>query len=323
MAFNPNAFKTSNPLEGVTIRYANELTDYIADEVFGFNPVSKDKFSLYQYDTSNFRYVNSRKSNMAEADVVDYGAFKTEYSTVPYKLKGKVDPSEEQDFDRPMANVEQDVAALVMDNLMIEREVAAADLALTSTNYPAALTSALGAGATWISTGGNPEVDASLARRAVKDSCGKYANACAISGSMYDQLLQAPAVVDRIKFVNGTKPSVDVIKNLLGVDFLHICKAQKNANVEGSSTQTLSDVWNDSALFYVKDPSPRLKKVCYGMWSVRNKFTVRKYVDEKLGSADGPIRFIECAWNWKLHAGAVVSSSDGDFAGGYLLRNVY
>jgi len=323
MAINPSSFVTSTALEDFSVRYANEQADFIASEVFPPIMVSKSDFKIYQYNTSNFKEVDTQKGSKSEADLVDYGVFTTSVTAALHKLAGESDPADEKDFDRPVANVKQDISATIMDKLLIRYERLAASLATTSSNYPAALTSTLGGGATWDSTGGNPEADANTARLAVKGVCGKMPNAVAMSYQGWSKLLASPAIIDRIKYVNGTKPTEEVIKNLLGVDFLHVGKAQYISAVEGNATQTLNDVWDDSAIFYVKDPSPRLKSVRYGATYMRNKLYTFEYDVNERGSGDGRIHRIEMGWWYKVAPGAVVSSADSDFTAGYLLKNIF
>lgn len=320
---NPADFKTTNPLDSVSIRYANEQTDFIADNIFHPMPVPKSDFKVWQYDTSNYRYVSSKKSSKAEADTIDYSGFYTSKKAELRKLKGMIDPADERDFDAVVGDVEEDTAMSVMDRLLIDKEVDAATLCNTTTNYPSDLTSTLGSTATWASDGGDPEADARTARVAVKARCGKAANALALSWTAFEYLKTSAALKDRVKYTSGQSLSEEQIKNILQVQYLFICKAQKNTNVEGNATQTLSDIWNDSALFFVYDPAPRRKKVCYGIQGIRNEVKSRVFNDEKLGSGDGPVRFVETSWWYNLSAGAVVSSSDSDFAAGYCLANVY
>lgn len=320
---NPAEFKTTTPLDSFSLRYANEQTDFIADSVFPPMPVEKSDFKVWQYDTSNYRPSNSLKSSKSEADTVDYSGFYTSKKAQLHKLKAMVDPADERDFDAVVSDVEEDAAATVMDRLLIDKEVEATTLACTASNYPSDLTSTLGGSATWASDAGDPEADARTARLAVKNRCGKAPNAMALSWTGFEYLKTNAALKDRVKYTSGQSLTEEIIKNLLQVQFIFICKAQKNTNVEGNATQTLSDIWADEALFFVYDPSPRRKKVCYGVQGIRNELKTRTFEDQKLGSGDGAIRYVETSTWYCLTAGAVVGANDTDFAAGYLLDNVY
>lgn len=323
MPLNPADFITRNAIESTSIRYGNEQTAYIADYLFAPLPVSKELVKLWQYDTNNLRRSSTKKAAKSQADRLDFSGYYTNITLDLHKLAAEIDPADEANFDPVVADVTEESAMQIMDRLLIDKEVEAATLAVTSTNYPADLTATLGAGATWLVAGGDPEADAKTARTAVKARCGLAANAMAISWTGFEALKQSPALKDRLKYTSGQSISVEQVKNLLGLQFLFVCAAQYNNNVESNATQTLSDVWDDSAVFFVHDPSPRRKKVTYGVQPIFNQLYSYQYEDAARGSGKGRIKVLEMGWSYKLAAGATISSSDSDFAAGYLLKNVY
>lgn len=325
MALDPSLFQTTTPLESFSIRAANEMSGYIADEVFTPVIVSKTAIKVYQYDISQIRSRSSLKDSKAEADLVDYGVFTRDRTPLLNKFAAEYDPADTHNFDAPVAQLAQDAALIVMDSLMLSKEVQMATAALTSTNYPAALTSTLGAGSTWLDTAADPEGNSATARSAVFNSCLKSPNAAAMSWTTFEALRAAPYFVERMKYTNAAVSSdgfYNFLKSWMGVDFLHICKAKKTTAVEGNSTQTISDVWDDSVLFYVKSPGQSLRTMRYGANYVRNQLYTYSYQVNERGSGDGRIQRLEMGWWYSLEAGAVVSSSDSDFSAGYLLKNV-
>lgn len=325
MALNPASFITRTALENFSIRASNEMTDFVADEVFSPIIVSKEAVKVYQYDSSNFRVPDSRKSSKAEADKLDYSVFTTDRTCVLHKLAGEWDPADEVQFDSAVSNLQQDVALSIMEGLMLRKEVEAATKATTSTNYPSALTATLAAGSTWLDSGGDPEGNSATARAAVKTACGKAPNAAVMSWTTFEKLRAAPYFIDRMKYTNGSV-TLDgfesMLKAWLGVQFLHVGKALKNTNLEGNSTQTLTDVWDDSLVFFVKNTSPSLRSMRYGANYIFNQLYTHQYEDPRRGSGKGRIQVLEMGMSYVLDAGAVVSSSDGDFTAGYLLKNV-
>lgn len=322
---NPSSFITRTAVENFSLRAANEMTDFIADEVFTPVIVSKESVKVYQYDVSQFRVVDSRKSSKAEADSVDYGVFTTDRTCLLHKLSAPWDPADAAQFDAVVSNLQQDAALQVMEALMLYKETEAVTLATTAGNYPASLTATLAAGATWLEVGGDPEGNSGTARTAVKTACSKSPNAAAMSWTTFDKLRGAPYFIDRMKYTNGSvtlEAFEGMLKAWLGVQYLHICKAQKNANLEGNATQTLSDVWDDSILFYVKNPSVSAKVMRYGANYVYNQLYTHAYQDDKRGSGKGRIQILEMGMSYVIGPAAVVSSSDTDFSAGYLLKNV-
>lgn len=323
MALDPAQFVTRNPLESLSIRYSNDLDGFIADKVFPPVIQSKKSFKIWQSDTSNMRRRVTLKANDAEADTLDYGGFYTNRDAQPHKLSAKWDPADEQDFDRPVSDIENESAMAITEALMIDREVEAATLATTSSLYPADLTATLAAGDTWLTANGDPALNSKTARLAVRARCGKMANAMALSISGFENLQQSPALKDQLKYTSSGSIPLEMLKNVLMVQHIFVGKAQQNTNMEGNATQTLSDIWDDSALFFVYDPTPRLKKVCYGQGYMRNQLYSYRYQLNERGSGDGRIQKLEMGWTYIQAPGAVVSSSDGDFAAGYLLKNIF
>lgn len=322
---NPSAFETRNAIEAYSIKQVNAMDGYIAEEVFPSVIVSKETVKLYQYDTSNLKYVDTRKDDEAEADEVEYSVFATDKTPVAHKLAQTYNPANAKDFDSPVANVEQDAADNVLDRLMLAREVLMAAKALATGNYPAALTATLSAGSTWLDAGGDPEGNSATARGAVFNSCGKEPNAAALSWTTFNALRASAYIIDRTKYTSAVIP-VDVFKEMLkgwlGVEHLHICKARKKTAVEGNATQTISDVWGDEILYYVKDPGQSLKKMAYGITVMRNRLWSYSTPLVTRGGGDGRIMRLEMGWNYVQEPACVVSSSDTDFAAGYLLKNV-
>lgn len=319
---DPASFITRNALESFSIRYANDQKDYVADALFAPVPTTKDLVKVWQYDTSALRLRNGKKNSKSPADIVDYGGFYTSRTLQLHKFGGFVDPKDERNFDSIVNDVSEETQSIILDSLLIEKEYDAMVLATTAANYPAALTTTLGAGATW-AVGGDPATDVAVARLAVKAQCTKLPNAMVLSYVTLEYLKENPSLKDRLKYTTGQRITEEALRNLFGLDYLFVARGQMNTNVEGNATQTLSDIWADDAIVFVYDPTPRRKTVRYGVQPIHNQLYVRQWVDNELGSEDGPVKRLESGWNYTLAAGAVQSSSDGDFAGGYLIKNTY
>jgi hypothetical protein len=322
MALDASLFSTRNALEGFAIRHANSLTDFIAEEIFSPAVVNKTASKKYQYDSSNLKSVYDIADSKASANKVEYGVFTSPLTTQLRKLAMDIDPHDERNADQPVANIEQRAAQVITEKLLIRREQAMVTKVSTANNYPSSLTATLGAAATWASADGNPETDSATARAAVRAACGVAANALALSWTGLEQLKQSPALKDRLKYTSGESLSEQQIKNLMMVEHIHVCKARVNTAIDGAA-DAVSDIWDDFALFYVKDPTMSLDAMSYGRFYVRNNLYSHLYEDPTRGSGDGRIKVLEMGWEWALEAGAVVSATDGDFTAGYYLDNIY
>lgn len=329
-----SAFKTTDPLEDFSLRSANDMTDYIADDVFTPMYVPKAQFKRYQYDLSNYRETITESSSKAAAQKVDYTVFTTSSQATVHKVAGDVDPRDARDADAAVGDMEQDTMLTLVDRLMIRKERLMASAVSTTGNYPSGSTTTLGSGLKWSDTGGDPEGDVKAGKIQVKGVCGKVPNAMAISWQTFFALQQSAALKDRLKYTSGQSISLEQIKNLLMLDYLHICYAQYNSNLEGNSTQSLSDIFGTYALLYVKDPDTKRRTICYGRnYFVTNKstdasgkpnggFYVYQYQDEPRGSGAGRIQVLEHGWEYKLDFATLDNQSSAKVGAGYLIQGV-
>jgi hypothetical protein len=326
MALDPSQFKTTTPLQNLTLKVMNERKNFVADEVF--TPVytpEKDKFSVYQYDGREMRDIDTASDSKSEAARIDYGVFKKDRATTLHKLKGDVDPRDVKTFDPAVANVKVDTAETIASHLLIRRERAFVSLATTAANYPAALTKTLVDASTRLTdAGGDIEAEAEIALTAVRTSCGREPNAACISWTGLQKLRRSPSVVARTKFAGegNKRASIEYIRELLGVQELIIAGGIYNTAAEGA-TRASADIWGDDLLFFVKDASPSPKSMRYGAFYVRNEMLEYMAEDPKRGGPDGRVQELEMGWEWVLAPGAVVSVSDDDFIAGYLLKNIF
>lgn len=327
MAINPNEFKTTTALEALTLKIINERTDFVADEVF--TPVytpEKDLFKIYQYDGRELRDVDTASDSKSEAARVDYGVFPVSRKTTLHKLKADIDPRDEKVFDGAVADVSADMADTIASHLLIRRERAFVSLATNASNYPAGLTKTLVDASTRLTdAGGDIEAEAEIALAAVHTACGRAPNAACLSWTGLQKLRRSPSVVARTKYAGSDgnrRASVDMIRELLGVDELVISKAVYNTAGEGAA-RSLSDIWADDILFFVKDSTPAKKTMRYGAFYVRDQMYSFRAPDNKRGSGDGRIDELEMGWEWLLAPGAVVSNASDNFIAGYLLKNIY
>lgn len=314
--------QTRTPLEDYAIRFANDRTDFITEEVAPPKIVKKSQNSKYQFDLSNLKDVETQSDSKTEANKIDYGQFKSDLTTKLHKLAADVDPNDEADADQAVANIKQRQVSNIMERLLIRREILMVTKVSTGANYPSALTSTLGATLTWASDLGDPEGDARLAKTAVKGTCGKVPDSLALSWTALEHLKQSPALKDRLKYTSGQSITEEQIKNLLGVKNLFVCRAQKNTGMEGAA-DAVADIWDDFALFFVRGGGDDMNSMGFMRTFLRDQLYSHEYVDEKRGGPKGRVQVVEMGWEFALEFAAVVSSSDGDATAAYLLDNVY
>lgn len=323
MPYDRSKFVTRTAEETLAFDFMMDDSSFIATSVFTPKPVDKAVKKIYQYDLSKIRRVNTEAATNAEAASVDEQLFTSDLTLREYKLKRWVNPRDVRDADIPALLDDTRAIQQITNHLKLEREIIAATLALTSTNYPASLTSALASGSKWNESDGNPEKDAlGTVHPALLNSCGRQANALALDWVTLAKLKTSPAFQTRTQYTNGGPIPDEVIKAFFGVDYLFVSKARYDSSPEGKA-KSIGAVWGDDALFFVYNPGAGMNDVGYGiMGLVSTPFMVQTMEHPTKGGVAGNMRSVEVRTEYGFKAGMVVAEGDADFAAGYLLRDV-
>lgn len=328
MAIDISQFKTTNALTDFSLRSANDMKSFVADEVLTPAYVPKKQFKKYQYDLSNYRLTNGKASSKAEAVKVDYGVFTSSAEADLYKYSADVDPQDARDSDDVVADNDQDAALTCMERALIQKESVVMTKITTAANYPSSLKATLASGSRWSDVGGDPVGDIKTGKLAVRGICGRMPNALLTTVEGLEALKINEALKDRVKYTSAQALTEDIIKNLLGIDELIVAKAQYNGNMEGNATQSLSNILGNFAVLFVKDSNQMRRTVCLGRTfyvtgggsaSQPGGFYTYKYVDNKRGSAAGRVEVIEVGMEYAADFATVDSQSSGKVGAGYLL----
>lgn len=321
MYLNASSFKTQTALDAFSIQVANSLDGFAALKIFTPFYVPKSTFKWYQYTKDNLRLEKLHAPSGSEAAVVNYSVITNTSTLVEHAVKHIVLEKDARDFDRAVADLRQDAAAGNMERLMIELEDAAHTKLTTAGNYPAALTSTLGATATWAVDGGNPLEDIRLAKHAVFLQCGKVPNAMALSFQGMEYLRNHPQIRDAVKYTQAGPPSNQQIAAFLGLGEIIVSSAIYNSATEGAA-DSLGAIWQDDALIFVKDDSQALRSMSYGRCFMGQNLYSKDIDAPELGRSLGA-SFLETGWEWALEFAAQAGESDGDAIAGYFLQNIF
>ena len=320
MPYDRSVFITRTPLENVAFDFMVAQDAYIADKLFAPRPVQKSVQKVTQFDTSKLRRVNTKNKTNATAPLVDEQLFTSNITLEEYKVGREINPRDVRDADIPALIEDARAVKQITNHLLLDRELAAATLATTYTNYRSTLTSALSAGSRWNDAQGDPEGDKATADAALISSCGMPANAVAMDYSTYLKLKLSPNFRDRVKYTQLGPVSEDAIKAFFNVQYLFISKARYNTAAEGIA-DSISSVWSDNVVFFVYNPGVSLEDMSYGiMGLIETPFWTRSFLDEQRNGPAGSMRRVEVGTEYVLAPGFVTSSSSATFAAGYLFR---
>lgn len=322
MPYDRSAIITRNPIAKVAFDFMASADMYIAEKLFTAKIVPNSLTKSTHFDTSKLRLTETRKATNSEADLVDEQLFTRDITLEEHKLGSEVNPRDVRDADMPELIGDSRKAKLVMHHLLQKREDLAQTLATTTGNYPSDLTSAIASGSRWNEPDGDPEgfklttVDPALRAR-----CGRGANALAIDVSTYEKLCTSPSIKERIKFTSGDPISDNDLKKFFHVEHLFVGRAQYDSAAEGAAA-SIGGFWGSNGIFFVYNPSVSLEDVSYGHMYLNGSIWSEVNVDKKRNGPAGSMRRVEVGMEYKLDRGYVVSSSDSDFAAGYLARTV-
>lgn len=320
MPYDRSQYITRTPLEDVAFDFMVEQGDYVADALFPAKPVDKSLKRVYQLDTSKLRFVETRKGTNAEANLVDEQLAPVSFTLEEHKLARDINPRDVRDADIPSLVNEQRAVKQVTNQLLLRKELLAVTLATTTSNYPAALTQALAAGSRWNDALGDPESDKVTVDAALRNVCGRGANAMTMAIETYDKLKLSPNFRDRIKYTNGGPVTLDAMKAFFNVDFIFLGKARYDSANEGA-TASISGFWGTNVIFHVYQPSPTLEDVGFGHTYLMNTpFWTRVDEDPKRVGPAGAIKRVTVGTEYVLMPGYNAVAGGTTFGAGYLLR---
>ncbi|HEY1087541.1 MAG TPA: hypothetical protein VGE37_07600, partial [Archangium sp.] len=227
-----------------------------------------------------------------------------------------------RDADVPSMLDETRATKVLTQQLMLKAEIRCADLILTSSNYATANTSALSSGSKWNEAGGDPESDLLTVNDALRNACGRKANALILEELTLWKLRLSPVWRARTQYTNGGPIPVELIKAYFEVDQLFVGKARYDNAIQGAA-RSMSKVWGDDAVFFNYDPSVSLdSQNAFIQYMVNSAFWVDVQIDTKKKGSAGFMKRVQVGAEYVFEKGIVESSSSSKFVSAYLLRDV-
>lgn len=322
MPVDRSGFITSQPLENVAFDYFLEENAFIAKDAFTVLPVPKGTTKVSQFDASKLLPVDDEKGTNSEPNLVDEQIFEREIKLIETKLAQDINPRDVRDADLPSLLDETRVTKAVTARLLMKMEIRAAALALTSSNYATANTSALASGSKWNEVGGDPESDLITINEALRNGCGRNANAAIIDTLTLDKLRLSPVWRSRTQYTNAGPIPLDLIKAYFGISQLFVGMARYDNAIRGAA-RSMSTVWGDDAVFFHYDPSTSLSSQnAFKIYMMNAGFYTSVLQDEKRRGSAGAMRRVQVGAEYVVEKGMVESSNSSKFVSAYLLRDV-
>jgi hypothetical protein len=318
MGLAPSTVHIDTALSNFLIRYDNR--DYIADSVMPVVTVAKRSDKVFEFPFETMQQVAQAglASNRARPNEVTYSVTTQSYSVSDYGLIDFVSADEEQNADAPL-QPRLVSAEIVMNFLMLARELRVATVAFGSGNYTGQ-TSALSGGNRWDTSTGTPVQDI-LSKM---ESPLALPNTLTMGGQVWPYFRNNTEVksyiTGRASTTLGDVPfliDADTVARAFGLEKVVVGRARYNSAREGA-TVVSSYVWGKSAALTRTESQPNARKTqCFGL-TYRFGQIQNQVIPELLAGRAGGV-YVKIT-----HADAevAVGLSSGAQKAGYLLTTV-
>jgi len=270
------------PLSNLSVKFANDASAYIADQIFTGLPVAKESDAYYIFGKDSLRLEESIRANGAKANEVTYELSTSTYTLNRHSLKELVTDRERENADE---GLDPDISAMenVTEKILLRKEKIASTLLMTTTagGSSHSLTSTLG----WtdLTTISDPIGDVQTATTVIQQSSAKLPNTLVFGYDAFSGLRNHPNILERIKYSERGVVTVDLLKAVFDIDKILIGNAIENTAAEGDP-DTLGYVWANHAWVGYVNPQAGLRRVSAGYNFFKKeknlKVWVKKWRDE-------------------------------------------
>lgn len=258
----------------ISVEYANDQSEYIADGVLPTVPVVLESDIYYVYDKSRFGIPEAKRNARAVYKEIDWSATKDSYFAEEYGLEGRIDDRERRnsvaEFD-----LDSQMTETLTDAILLNRERRVANLVTNPSNVTQNAT--LSGTARWDdAVNSDPRANTATARIAVRTVGGNIGiNTLAIGWRVWESLQVNQQFLD---YLDGNIPTLDAAANFFQVDEVLVGGALYNTARQGQ-TVSLGDIWGKMALFFHRERRPALRRPSFGYQMVVQDLQVFRYRD--------------------------------------------
>jgi hypothetical protein len=260
----------NQPLTNVSVAFIQDATNFVATNVFPNIPVPKQSDRYYTYDRGNF---NRDEMQVRAPGTESAGGGYTVDNTPTYYCetyayhRDIADPLR-ANADNPL-NLDREATVFVTTKALIRREKLWTSSFFTGSiwtnDYVGVSTITSGPQfLKWSGATATPIQDIRTAKRTILQSTGFEPNKLVLGRQVYDALLDAPSIIDRVKYGqtggSANTPAVvnkAILANLFEVGELVVMNAIENTAHEGAAN-VHSFIGGNNALLCYATPTPGL-----------------------------------------------------------------
>ena len=241
----PSSVHLDQPLSNLTLAYAQEQTNFIADKVFPTVGVARQSDKYYIYDRANMNRTGDVKKLAPRTEVnrIGMAISNDSYYADVYGLGMDFDEQTIANEDEVLS-IRSNGAETLMTRLLIDREERFASTFFANgvwSSGASGAASGVGTPVFWNDyTNSTPIQDVTVAARAMQLKSGGYKpNTMVIGKEVRDILINHPDILSRLNggsTINNPALIVDAkLAEIFGVENFFVMEAVKNTAVEGIS----------------------------------------------------------------------------------------
>jgi hypothetical protein len=273
-------------LTNISIGYKNEA--YIADQIFLPVVVEKQSDKYYVYGKELFRTHDDKRAPGTEAHEITWTLSDDQYFVEGHAIRHPIADEELQNAD-DVFQLEADGTELVSEAILLNKEVAAAQMLLDASNYGVGFSYNMGAASNppkWSDfDNSNPVIDIESARAKMHKQSGIVPNTLIISRTVYNVLKFHPKLLEIIKYVERGMVTLELMKAAFDVDNIIVGNALVSSSHNPAQGDNLGYIWGNSAILAYIPKNPGKKTLALGYSFMWNKdgagaVQVRKWYEQ-------------------------------------------
>lgn len=217
--------------------------ELIAIILFPFALVNKEAGKIPQFGKEAFKIYNTERALRAKSNRIDpEGISMIPYVCDEHDLEYPVDYREKDESE--VLDLDSHGAKVTSDGIRLRHEKKCADLAQSAANYPAGNKITL-AGQSQFSdyVNSNPIGVIETGKEAVRAKVGKRPNVMVMGAATHKTLKNHPALLERIKYSMKGVVTLDLMKEIFGINNIVVGEA-----VYAADDGTFSDIWGDNII---------------------------------------------------------------------------
>lgn len=245
-------------LTNVSVAYAQDQSNFIADKVFPIVPVEKQSDVYFKYDKGAFfRDEAAIRAAASESAGSGFDLGTDSYMCQKWALHKDVDDDTVANAD-PAVDPFRDATHFVMQQLLIRRERLFASSYLKTGVWGTDVVGGTNFAQWDDEASSDPFEDFKNARITMLSTTGYLPNTLTVSYETHEALKKHPLVMDRFKYTSSDSITEAMLARLFEVDKYLVAKSIYQTSVEKAASQTFSFIASKCALLSYSAPGPSL-----------------------------------------------------------------